>query len=57
LGTGSTLCLNDELSPGICRHSTGRFCVIMPMRVSIPASTTREVEAAPSLHHEQAAAA
>jgi DNA polymerase III sliding clamp (beta) subunit (PCNA family) len=36
---GGTLCLNDELSPGICRHPTGRFCVIMPMRVTIPAGT------------------
>jgi hypothetical protein len=43
---GSTLCLSDELSPGICRHPTGRFCVIMPMRVTIPAGTTREVEPA-----------
>jgi DNA polymerase-3 subunit beta len=31
---GGTICLNDELSPGICRHPTGRFCVIMPMRVT-----------------------
>jgi DNA polymerase III subunit beta len=44
---GSTLCFSDELSPGICRHPTGRFCVIMPMRVTIPAGTTREIEAAP----------
>jgi DNA polymerase-3 subunit beta len=56
LEIGSTLCLSDELSPGICRHPTGRFCVIMPMRVTIPAGTTREVEAAPPLQHEQAAA-
>jgi len=33
LEIGSTLCLGDELSPGICRHPTGRFCVIMPMRL------------------------
>jgi DNA polymerase-3 subunit beta len=39
LEIGSTLCLSDELSPGICRHPTGRFCVIMPMRVTIPAGT------------------
>jgi hypothetical protein len=45
LDIGSTLCLSDELSPGICRHPTGRFCVIMPMRVTIPASTTREIGA------------
>jgi DNA polymerase III subunit beta len=55
LEIGSTLCLSDELSPGICRHPTGRFCVIMPMRVTIPAGTTREVEAA-SPHPTQAAA-
>jgi DNA polymerase III sliding clamp (beta) subunit (PCNA family) len=55
LEIGSTLCLSDELSPGICRHPTGRFCVIMPMRVTIPASTTREIEAAPP-NHAQAAA-
>jgi len=52
---GSTLCLSDELSPGICRHPTGRYCVIMPMRLTVPASDTREVEAAP-LNHAQAAA-
>jgi len=56
LEIGSTLCLSDELSPGICRHPTGRFCVIMPMRVTIPAGATREVEAAPPLQHQQAAA-
>jgi DNA polymerase-3 subunit beta len=56
LEIGSTLCLSDELSPGICRHPTGRFCVIMPMRVTIPAGTTREIEAAPPLQHQQAAA-
>jgi len=33
---GGTLCLNDELTPGICRHPTGRFCVLMPMRVMMP---------------------
>ncbi len=56
LEIGSTLCLSDELSPGICRHPTGRFCVIMPMRVTISAGTTREIEAAPSLHPTQAVA-
>jgi DNA polymerase III sliding clamp (beta) subunit (PCNA family) len=55
LEIGSTLCLVDELSPGICRHPTGRFCVIMPMRVTMPAGITREVEAAPP-HTAQAAA-
>jgi DNA polymerase-3 subunit beta len=39
LEIGSTLCLSDEMSPGICRHPGGRFCVIMPMRVTIPAGT------------------
>jgi DNA polymerase III sliding clamp (beta) subunit (PCNA family) len=43
---GGTICLADELSPGICRHPTGRFCVIMPMRVTIPAGTTHEIEVA-----------
>jgi DNA polymerase-3 subunit beta len=57
LQIGGTLCLSDELSPGICRHPTGRFAVVMPMPVDIPAGTTREVEAAPPLQHEQAAAA
>ena len=28
----------DGLSPSICRHPTGRFCVLMPMRVQIPAA-------------------
>lgn len=42
---GSTLCLSDELSPGICRHPTGRFCVIMPMRLTIPAGTNAPVTA------------
>jgi len=32
LEIGSTLCLRDSLTPGICRHPGGRFCVIMPMR-------------------------
>jgi DNA polymerase-3 subunit beta len=39
LEIGSTLCLSDELSPGICRHPGGRFCVIMPMRVASPAAS------------------
>jgi DNA polymerase-3 subunit beta len=34
LEIGGTLCLSDELSPGICRHPTGRFAVLMPMRVN-----------------------
>jgi hypothetical protein len=40
LEIGSTLCLIDETSPGICRHPTGRFCVVMPMRLAIPAEET-----------------
>jgi hypothetical protein len=39
LEIGSTLCLSDGVSPGLCRHPSGRFCVIMPMRVSIAASS------------------
>ena len=39
LEIGSTLCLSDELSPGICRHPNGRFCVLMPMRLNISAAT------------------
>jgi len=31
LEIGSTLCLRDSLTPGVCRHPGGRFCVIMPM--------------------------
>lgn len=49
LEIGSTLCLSDELSPGICRHPTGRFCVIMPMRVTIPAGTN-DTETVKQLH-------
>ena len=45
LQIGGTLCLSDELSPGLCRHPTGRFAVIMPMRVDIPAGSTHEIEA------------
>lgn len=55
LEIGGTLCLSDDLSPGICRHSTGRFCVIMPMRVTIPAGTNA-AESAPPLHTAKAAA-
>jgi hypothetical protein len=47
--------LSDKLSPGICRHPTGRFCVIMPMRVTIPAGANAQTEAS-SQHHAQAAA-
>lgn len=50
LELGGTLCLHDELSPGICRHPTGRLCVIMPMRVTMPAGNSHEGEAA---HHQQ----
>lgn len=48
LEIGSTLCLSEELNPVICRHPTDRFCVVMPMRLTIPAGNNREVEAAPS---------
>jgi DNA polymerase-3 subunit beta len=51
LEIGSTLCLSDELSPGICRHPTGRFCVIMPMRVTIPAGTNATATVAPLHAH------
>jgi DNA polymerase III sliding clamp (beta) subunit (PCNA family) len=54
LEIGSTLCFSDELSPGICRHPTGRFCVIMPMRVTIPAGTNAAVSA-PQQQQAQAA--
>ena len=54
LEIGSTLCLSDERSPGICRHPTGRFCVIMPMRVTIPAGNKSEAES-PSADQAQAA--
>lgn len=36
LDIGSTLCLSDGLSPGICRHPSGRFCVIIPIRIPSP---------------------
>jgi len=51
LEIGSTLCLSDELSPGICRHPTGRFCVLMPMRVTISAGTNIPATAAPIHAH------
>ncbi len=44
---GSTLCLSDELSPGICRHPSGRFCVVMPMRVTTATSAV-QADAAPA---------
>jgi len=43
---GSTLCLSDELSPGICRHPSGRFCVVMPMRVTIATAAAVQAETA-----------
>ena len=55
LEIGGTLCLSDELSPGICRHPTGRFCVIMPMRGTIPAGTTASEEETASPHQSHAA--
>ncbi|MEO8613764.1 MAG: DNA polymerase III subunit beta [Luteolibacter sp.] len=42
---GSTLCLSDELSPGICRHPSGRFCVVMPMRVNVANAAAVQAEA------------
>jgi DNA polymerase-3 subunit beta len=51
LEIGSTLCLSDELNPGICRHPTGRFCVIMAMRVTIPAGINAPATAAPLHPH------
>ena len=53
LEIGSTLCFSDELSPGICRHPAGRYCVIMPMRLDV-AAIPHEIEAEPS-HEAQAA--
>jgi DNA polymerase-3 subunit beta len=43
---GSTLCLSDELSPGICRHPSGRFCVVMPMRITIATAAAVQTEVA-----------
>jgi len=34
LEIGSTLCLSDGLTPGVCRHPSGRFCLIMPCRIT-----------------------
>jgi DNA polymerase III sliding clamp (beta) subunit (PCNA family) len=56
LEIGGTLCLNNELSPAICRHPTGRFCVLMPMRATIPAANYRETHPAGAPPHPQAAA-
>lgn len=44
LEIGGTLCLTDEVSPGVCRNPNGRFCVVMPMRVTI--DTSKAVQAA-----------
>ena len=32
LEIGSTLCLRDGMTPGVCRHPSGRFCLVMPCR-------------------------
>jgi len=45
LGSG-ILCLNDELTPGICRHPTGRFCVLMPVRVAYEPAVQQQAQAA-----------
>jgi hypothetical protein len=34
LAIGNTIHLSDERNPGICRHSNGQFCILMPMRVT-----------------------
>ena len=34
LEIGSTLCLSDGLTPGVCRHPSGRFCLIMRCRIT-----------------------
>jgi DNA polymerase-3 subunit beta len=46
LQIGGTLCLSDELSPGICHHPGGRFCVVMPMRVTIATAAAVQAQAA-----------
>ena len=56
LKIGGTLCLGHELSPGICRHPTGRFCVIMPMRVTVPVGTNTETAETPQGHSPAIAA-
>ncbi len=55
LEIGSTLCLSDGQSAGLCRHTTGRFCVIMPLRVTLPAGANAANDASP-LHRAKAAA-
>ena len=45
LEIGSTLCLGDGLTPGVCRHPGGRFCVIMPCRVTGEVAETGGKEA------------
>lgn len=52
---GSTLCLSDQLSPGICRHPSGGFCVIMPMRVTTATAAAVQAGAAPAGPTSQAA--
>ncbi|MEI6177151.1 MAG: hypothetical protein WCS43_09685 [Verrucomicrobiota bacterium] len=44
IGGTSDLCLIDELSPVICRHPNGRFCVIMPKRVALATATVVKAE-------------
>lgn len=48
LEIGATLCLSDEVSPGLFRHPNGRFCVLMPMRVTIPAAANTPETATPT---------
>ena len=44
LEIGPTLCLSDELSPGVCRHPSGRFCVLMPKRVTVATAAVVKAE-------------
>lgn len=46
LEIGASLCLVDEVSPGICRNPNGRFCVLMPMRVTIDTAKAVQADAA-----------
>lgn len=38
LEIGPTMGFTDELSPVVCSHPTGRFCVLMPVRLAVGAS-------------------
>ncbi len=45
LELGSTICLSEEMNPGLFRHPSGRFCVVMPMRITI--DTPRKLQPPP----------